>query len=67
MRARACSLVAPRRWWRVAGLTLVLDIKHHSPLPGNIAYHLQSPVRQMDLKDERLELERNDYEKDVTL
>ena len=63
----ALLLVTPRSWWRVAGLTLVLDIKNHSPLPGNIAHNLQSPVRQMDLKDERLELERNDYEKDVTL
>ena len=63
----AVLLVTPRRWWRVAGLTLVLDIKHHSALPGNIAHHLQSPVRQMDLKDECLELETNDYEKDVTL
>ena len=63
----AGPLVAPRRWWRVAGLALVLNIKHHSALPSNIAHHLQAPVRQLDLEDKNLELEINEYHKDLTL
>ena len=53
-------------WWGVAGLSLVLDIVHHTVLISNVVHHLNSPVRQIDL-DKLVVGKMKEYNSDVTL